>query len=183
MLEFIIWGREMWSVKATSHEMEYGCISWVDYFRVILSPSLFLCFFRLVCFVSLGMISLSHGIIKRLAGEGLLLFSVLGLHLISLWFITWACSSKNCFNTEKIFHLSHSPSHTESVGPSWQLTGSWADAHCFTRLSEWDEDPRLLVQSWLFLKCSNKKQSDKNKSHFHFSLGGLVFEGGEAHSC
>lgn len=31
-----------------------------------------------------GMISLPHGIVKRLADEGLLHFSVLGLHLISL---------------------------------------------------------------------------------------------------
>lgn len=41
----------------------------------------------------------------------------------------------------------------------------------------------LWVQTWLLLKRSNKKQSNKNKYHFDFSLGDFAFEGGEALFC
>lgn len=35
----------------------------------------------------------------------------------------------------------------------------------------------LLVGSVLLVRCLNKKQSNKNKYHFHFSLADFVFEG------
>lgn len=128
---------------------------------------------------SLGMISLPHGIVKRLAAVGLLLFPVLGaaLDFSPPCFLAWTCSHKMCFNTHNFLHFSFSSSQV--IIPLWQLTGSWARAQCFTGLSQSDEYP---VQSWLLFKCSNKKQSHKNKQHFHFSLDGFVFEGGEPSS-
>lgn len=94
--------------------------------------------------------------------------------------------SENVFNTQQIFHVSHLPSKAESDAPLWPLTGSWAHAQCFTRLSEWDGYPVLLVQSWLLLTCLNKKRSNKNKCHFHFSLGDFCLlkgGGGKALFC
>lgn len=41
----------------------------------------------------------------------------------------------------------------------------------------------LLVQNWLLFQCSNKKQSNKNEYHFHFSLDDFGFFWGEALLC
>lgn len=76
MLEFLSFEVEIYDQRRP-HPMKWNGIAFLKWITLRL-------FFLYLSFFFLGVISLPHGIVKRMADAGQLLFSRLGLHLISL---------------------------------------------------------------------------------------------------